>query len=279
MKECYKADVEAILARRYDNGGDWWATEDLRIFKGSPFSTLESVLMLAELEMGLGHEVGDFSEVMREAGALMLRLWREDGRFQVAPKSAIYPCQTASVARALCRLGYANDERLRKTFDHLLHIQHSDGGWRCNVSKFGKGPETAFSNPGTTLLVLDAFRYTPYRNDETRLDRAVESLLSHWETRKPLGPCHYGMGTLFMKVEYPFFRYNLFFYVYVLSFYERAKGDARFVEALNVLRSKAVRGEMCVENPNRKLATFSFCRKGEVSALATLRFDEILRNV
>ena len=28
-----------------------------------------------------------------------------------------------------------------------------------------------------------------------------------------------------MQIEYPFVRYNLFYYVYVLSFYERAKGD------------------------------------------------------
>jgi hypothetical protein len=27
-----------------------------------------------------------------------------------------------------------------------------------------------------------------------------------------------------MQIEYPFLRYNLFYYVYVLSFYERAKG-------------------------------------------------------
>jgi hypothetical protein len=47
--------------------------------------------------------------------------------------------------------------------------------------------------------------------------------LQHWVVKRPLGPCHFGIGTLFMQVEYPFLRYNLFSYVYVLSFYERAK--------------------------------------------------------
>jgi hypothetical protein len=45
-----------------------------------------------------------------------------------------------------------------------------------------------------------------------------------------------------MQVEYPFRNYNLFVYVYVLSFYDRAKKD-------------------------------------EPSALATRRYQEILRNL
>ena len=272
MTKRYESDIEAIIAKRYDNGDDLWATPDKRIYKGTPFSTLESVLMLAELESVP-------TAIMKEAGELMFSLWREDGRFQIAPKSAIYPCQTAGVARVLCRLGYADDDRLKKTFNHLLNIQHNDGGWRCNTYKFGRGEETAFSNPGTTLAALDAFRFSAFINNDERLDKAVESLLSHWETRKPLGPCHYGIGALFMKVEYPFFRYNLFFYVYVLSFYERAKKDPRFLDALNVLKSKAIDGKIIVENPNRKLADLSFCKKGEPSDLATEHYREILNNL
>lgn len=268
----YQSDVDAIIAKRYYNGADLWTTTDKRISKGSPFSTGESLLMLSEL---------GFSSlaIVKDAAELMLGLWREDGRFQVAPKAAIYPCHTANVARVLCRLGYANDARLKKTFDQLLEIQHHDGGWRCNTYKFGRGPETEFSNPGTTLAVLDAFRFTPLLNNSKQLDKAVESLLSHWETRKPLGPCQYGMGTLFMKVEYPFFRYNLFFYVYVLSFYEKARKDHRFLAALEVLQSKMIDGKIIVENPNSKLAGFAFCKKGAPSELATERYREILTNL
>ena len=272
MLKPYESDIKSIIAKRYDNGADFWATPDKRICKGSPFSTLESVLMLTELE-------STSTSIMEEAADLILSLWREDGRFQIAPKSAIYPCHTAGVARVLCRLGYTYDDRLQKTFDHLLKIQHDDGGWRCNTYKFGRGSETEYSNPGTTLAALDAFRFTPLLNKDVRLDRAADSLLDHWETRKPLGPCHYGIGTLFMKVEFPFFRYNLFFYVYVLSFFEKARNDKRFLEALNVLKSKTVNGKIVVENPNSKLANFSFCKKGEPSDLATERYHEILNNI
>ena len=65
-----------------------------------------------------------------------------------------------------------------------------------------------------------------------------------------------------MQVEYPFLRYNLFAYVYVLSFYERAKHDARYLEALKAFESKLdERGRVVVERPHRDLATLSFCVK------------------
>ena len=38
----YESDIAAIIAKRYDNGADLWATPDKRIIKGAPFSTLES---------------------------------------------------------------------------------------------------------------------------------------------------------------------------------------------------------------------------------------------
>ena len=80
------------------------------------------------------------------------------------------------------------------------------------------GEETEHSNPQPTLNALDAFRFSQYLNREPALDRAVEFLLQHWVTLQTHRPCHYGIGTLFMQVEYPFRNYNLFEYVYVLSF-------------------------------------------------------------
>jgi hypothetical protein len=269
----YQSDVESILAKRQDNGWDYWATPDRRLIKGSPFSTLDSVFMLSELGM-------DSDEpVLNETAGLILDSWREDGRFRLSPQGAIYPCQTIHAARTLCHLGYASDSRLKRTFEHLLETRHQDGGWRCNKFSFGRGPETEFSNPGPTLMALDAFRFTDALNRNEALDQAVEFLLGHWETRIPLGPCHYGIGSLFLQVAFPFASYNLFFYVYVLSFYERAKKDGRFLDALGVLETKPVNGRIVVERPNQKLAGFVFCKKGEPSDLATESYREIVRNL
>jgi hypothetical protein len=41
----YESDVAAILARRYDNGADYWAIPDGRIAKGSSFTTLDCAMM------------------------------------------------------------------------------------------------------------------------------------------------------------------------------------------------------------------------------------------
>jgi len=87
------------------------------------------------------------------------------------------------------------------------------------------------------------------------------------------------MGTLFMQVEYPFNNYNLFMYVYVLSFYNRAKEDKRFLEAFEALRSKLVDGKIIVERVVPKLAKLSFCEKNKPSELATKRYQEILNNI
>lgn len=269
----YASDIEMILAHRYDNGADLWTTPDKRLIKGAPFSTLESIMYLLELGMETTEPI------LKEAAELIFNTWQEDGRFKVYPSGAIFPCHTIHATDTLCHMGYASDERLHKTFQHLLDIQQKDGGWRCNKFFFGRGPETEFSNPFPTLLALDAFRFTDYLNREASLDRAVDFLLDHWITRKPLGPCHYGIGTLFMQVEYPFRNYNLFVYLYVLSYYNRAKNDKRFLEALEILKSKLVDGKILVERVVPKLAGLSFCHKGKTSPLATKRYQEILRNL
>ena len=208
-----RADVEAILARRHSNGGDFWATSDGKLAKGGPFSTLGAVGLLLEL----GVDPGD--PVLTGARELIWGAWRSDGRFRLAPSGAIYPCQTAHAANTLAHLGCASDTRLTTTFDHLLGIQFDDGGWRCNKFSYGRGPETEFSNPGPTLIALDAFRFTERVNSDPRLDRAVEFLLDHWVSKAPLGPCHYGIGTLFLQIGYPFADYNIFHWVHVLSHY------------------------------------------------------------
>lgn len=72
-----------------------------------------------------------------------------------------------------------------------------------------------------------------------------------------------------MQVEYPFRNYNLFQYLYVLSFYERARKDERFLVALAALETKLDDGRIVVERVVPKLAGLNFCRKGQPSELAT----------
>jgi hypothetical protein len=273
QKEKYKNDIAFILSKRHDNGADLWAGEDHHIGKGSPFSTRDVALILTEL--GFGKK----DAVMKDLAQLIFEHQQPDGRFKISKSGAIYPCHTIGCLRVLCYLGYAKDKRLKKTFDHLLATQENDGGWKCNKFSFGRGPETNHSNPGPTLEALDAFRFMDTAAISRQLNKAVEFLLWHWEEKKPVGPCLFGMGTLFNKTEFPFFRYNLFYYTYVLSFYQKAKGDKRFKQAYHQLQGKLAGNQMIVENPNRHLAKLDFCLKGQPSETATKRFNEIKKNL
>ena len=269
----YTSDIKEIISHRYDNGGDLWATSDMKLLKGAPFTTLESISYL--LELGVSPD----EPILQAATELLFSTLQDDGRFKICPKGGIYPCQTARVLNVLCNLGLASDSRLQKSFQHFFDTQQADGGWKCNKYSFGHGEETEYSTPNTTLIVLDAFRHTHFLNTELQLDKAVDFLLQHWVIRKPISPCHYGIGSLFMQVSYPFRDYNLFYYLYVLSFYNRAKNDPRFLEALEVLKGKTVDGQIVVERVVPKLAKLSFCHKGKTSVLATERYNEILKNV
>lgn len=104
----YQADADAILAHLHDNGWDLWTTPDKRLFKGAPFSALESPLFLLELGMN------PCDPLLKDIAELFFSVWRSDGRFQVYPKGSVYPCQTILAADLLCRMGYSSDDRLQK---------------------------------------------------------------------------------------------------------------------------------------------------------------------
>lgn len=287
-----RGDLDRLLAVRHGNGGDFWATPDGRLGIEKPISTLAALLVMSELEVPHGHEA------LQGAAQLVLDCIGDDGRARIAPKGSIYPCHTALAAAALCRNGFGDDPRAKAALAYLLTDRYEDGGWRCKKFAYGRGPETEHSNPGVTLFALDAFRCVGWTSgapdaagipapdldrsdlDRADLDRAVETLLEHWRIRTPIGPCHYGMGTLFMQTEFPFLRYNLFYYVYVLSFYSRARKDPRFREAFSALAAKLDdEGRMVVERPSRKLREFSICREGQPSDRATARLREIVANL
>ena len=84
-KKSYQKDIEIILSHRYDNGDDLWTTEDKKLLKGAPFTTLESVNFL--LELGVSPE----DEIMKRVATLILSVYKEDGRFKISPSGGIYP--------------------------------------------------------------------------------------------------------------------------------------------------------------------------------------------
>jgi hypothetical protein len=267
--------IDEIIKRQNDNGGAFWSREDGDIHAPFGFSTIDTLSVIGEI----GYSVYDKPQIT-EAVDFVFAYQTQKGSFKYSLASAKLPCLTARIIAAFGRLGIRNDCRVEKSYNWLMDTQWNDGGWRCSVVKLGKSPLTDASNPGTTLYVLDAFRFR-YNNPKEikKLNQSVDFLLQHWEIRQPVGPCYFGIGSRFLKIEYPFLRYNLFYYVYVLSFYEKARNDKRFQEALSYLKDKIKNDKLIPENPHKAWQEFIFARKGQISELGTKRWIEIKNNI
>ncbi len=270
-----EAEIASIFDRQNDNGGSFWSREDGDIHAPNAHSTIDTLGVLGEL----GVTVDQYPDLLK-AIDFVFGYQTSGGSFKYSKTSSKLPCITARILAAFGRLGAAKDKRTEKSYQQLLESQWSDGGWRCNTVKLGKSPRTDASNPGTTLYVLDAFRFRNNNAKEAgQLNKGADFLLQHWEIRSPLGPCDFGMGSRFFKIEFPFLRYNLFYYVYVLSFYEKAREDNRFLEAYQALLEKTKNGGIIPENPHRAWKKFDFAKKGQVSKQATKRWEELEMNV
>lgn len=267
-------EIKNIISSSDINGGPYWSRADGDIHAPSGFSTIDVLNTLGEL----GVKAAD-SPVILKAIEFVFHYHDTDGYFKYSPKSTKLPCITARILSALGKLGYKKDPRAEESYQCLLRSQKNDGGWRCPTVKPGKSSATDSSNPGTTLYALDAFRFRNNSPEEKKaLDKAALFLLKHWETRSPLGPCEFGIGSRFLSIEYPFLRYNLFYYVYVLSKYKISLKDKRYKKALNTLMYKTQDNKVFPETPHRSWSNYSFAQPGVYSENATKRYLEIVKD-
>ena len=266
--------IDEILERQNDNGGQFWSRDDGDIHAPFGYSTIDTLSVLGEI--GLSNN----NSQITEAVDFVFAYQTPEGCFKYSLTSSKLPCLTARIIAAFGRLGIREDSRIEKSYKWLLDTQWIDGGWRCAMVKLGKSPLTDASNPGTTLYVLDAFRFRDNNPHEiNKLNQGVDFLLQHWEIRQPIGPCNFGIGSRFLQIEYPFLRYNLFYYVYVLSFYEKARYDKRFQEAYKHLANKIKNDKLIPESPHKAWQKFEFAKKGQISEIGTKRWIEIKNNI
>ncbi|MBN1700159.1 MAG: hypothetical protein JW881_21790 [Spirochaetales bacterium] len=269
-----KEEIEKIINSSTVNGNKFWARTDGDIHAPAGYSTIDILNTLGDL--GIKY---DQYPVIADTIDFVFTYYDESGCFRYSPKSSKLPCITARLLTAFGRLGYS-DDRLEVCYQKLLNTQEEDGGWRCNTVKLGKSPSTDASNPGTTLYVLDAFHHrNNSEKDILKLEKGVIFLLSHWQSKLPLGPCSFGIGTNFQKIEYPLIRYNLLYYCHVLSRFKVSLDSDYFQEAISLITDKAEDGKIKPENPHRLWREFSFAQKDKESQMATKKYQEILNNL
>jgi len=267
-------EIDEITQRINSNGGMLWSRSDGNIYSPIGFSSIEVLNVFGD--MGLRYNTHQTTKSLCDF--IVTRFDNKSGLFSYSASSSKLPCVSAKILSSLFKVEYPHQEIFSIAANKLVTSQANDGGWRCSTVKIGKAPETDASNPGTTLYVLDFLRNFPEIVDIVE-EQSVNFLLNHWETKKPLGPCEFGIGSTFLKTEYPLIRYNILYYVFTLSHFDRAKNDSRFRNAVSVLLDKKEDGHLRIENPHKKWKPILFPDDRSFSEYSDNLVKEIERNL
>ena len=126
---------------------------------------------------------------------------------------------------------------------HALMNLGSSNGWGCHVSaELGKfrGPgKKADPCPYATLVMLKLLSLDPKYAKTAVVESGIESLLHLWNQSLVEHPYQFYMGHDFRKLKAPFIWYDILHVTEVLSRYEIALTDPRFMEMFQLILSQA----------------------------------------
>ncbi|MEG0503192.1 MAG: hypothetical protein RR547_00975 [Raoultibacter sp.] len=150
-------------------------------------------------------------------------------------------CDAPLLLHALNKAGCDYESHIKQGVDYLVGF-HEDCGFPCTVSsELGK-----FRGPGrkgdicpyASLIMLKLLSCIPEYRDSKISENTAMALLSLWENSLDRHPYMFYMGTDFRKLKAPALWYDIMSVLDVLSHFEVAKTDARFIEMLNLVKSK-----------------------------------------
>ena len=128
-----KGWAKEILSRRDPAG--WWVQEK-SLYRPKYLSTNWELLALSDL--GATTEI---PQVRSSCELWMDRSPLKGGGVGGFSKGNGHHCYTGNLARALIRLGYGDDPRIRPALDWLVETANPKGGWSC--FSFAAGPATS----------------------------------------------------------------------------------------------------------------------------------------
>jgi len=268
-------EVQRVFSRMDVNGGPFWSTPDGSIwYEPGNSSTIFCLSVLAEFGLTCQHPI------IASACEFVFRYQNEDGAFRTGTKW--WSCYTAVILQFLIRFGLSQDERVMKTGKWLHQTQRLDGGWYCHKNTLiGGVREKLESCPWSVLNVLSAFAELVELRTSQEVIPAVEFLLKHWETRKPIPDTfhgRFGIGSRWQRIRFPFFHYDLLNYAGALSHYRYALSDPRFKSVVELLLSKQDKqGWWLIESPYSSWEEFEFGRKDHPSKWATLNALRVIK--
>jgi len=182
-------------------------------------------------------------------------------------------CDAPLLLLVLLKAGLDYREYIKPGVDYLVSLCR-DNGFPCAASpELGK-----FRGPGkkddccpyATLIMADLLSHIPEYRDSRAAVSSAKALLNLWENSFEQHPYMFYMGTDFRKLKAPSCWYDIASVAGVLSKYEFARSDARFMEMTTLIRSKQDKdGFYTPESVYLKLKDWDFGQKKVPSSYLT----------
>jgi len=153
-------------------------------------------------------------------------------------------CDAPLIVYALVKLGVENEPVVQAAIKYLVGLV-CDNGWPCVVSKeLGtfRGPGRKDDPcPFATLAMLKALSEIEALRNSSACHTGADTILTLWNESTTRHPYMFYMGIDFRKLKVPFVWYDLIHMLDVLSRFPWLKKDARLLNMLEILKSKADR--------------------------------------
>jgi len=192
-------------------------------------------------------------------------------------------CDAPLIVYALVKLGVENEPVVQAAIKYLAGLVR-DNGWPCVVSKeLGtfRGPGRKDDPcPFATLAMLKALSEIEALRNSSACHTGADTLLRLWNESTTQHPYMFYMGTDFRKLKVPFVWYDLMHVLDVLSRFPWLKKDARLLDMLEILKSKADRqGRFTPDSIWTAWKDWEFGQKKEPSRWLTLLAWRIIGRV
>ena len=192
-------------------------------------------------------------------------------------------CDAPLLFLALLKSGLDYQEYIKPGVDYLISLSR-DNGFPCAVSpELGtfRGPgKKSDCCPYATLIMADLLSYIPEYRDSQFAFLSVEALLRLWENSLNQHPYMFCMGTDFRKLKAPSCWYDIVSVAGVLSKYEFARDDPRFLEMITLIKDKQDQnGFFTPESVYLKLKDWDFGQKKAPSPYLTYLCSQIFEQL
>ena len=192
-------------------------------------------------------------------------------------------CDAPLILYSAIKIGLISATEAQPSIEFLMsYVQ--ENGWPCAVSKeLGnfRGPGRKQDPcPYVNLIMLKLLALNEQNRTSKEAHFGIQCLLHLWETSLKEHPYIFYMGTDFRKLKAPFIWYDILHVTEVLSLYEEARNDPRFMEMISHINSKAdLNGEFTIESVWQAWKEWEFGQKKKPSEWLTFLIARINKRI